>query len=208
MAPPADRPRRSAAERKRHGASEWLEKLRSLGTDDAMGRRTSRNDRSRSNELSGARFAGAESNEQIRALKTKEHNGQGQCSQHQPSKLNLAPEYRASPSLSLSLSLFRRAFQAADARRKRSRRRWARRLTAVQALSPTSKLSGLCFMMAATAISPHMPANVKLSSLRYPWSGVAVVGLAGCFHTAAYAFGQKLRSQIYILHKHDLGHSE
>lgn len=54
--------------------------------------------------------------------------------------------------------------------------------------------------MAATAISPHMPANVKLSSLRYPWSGVAVVGLAGCFHTAAYAFGQKLRSQIYILH--------
>ncbi|XP_010056329.2 ycf20-like protein isoform X1 [Eucalyptus grandis] len=60
--------------------------------------------------------------------------------------------------------------------------------------------AGLCFMMAATAISPHMPANVKLSSLRYPWSGVAVVGLAGCFHTAAYAFGQKLRSQIYILH--------
>ena len=60
--------------------------------------------------------------------------------------------------------------------------------------------AGLYLMMAATAIWPHIPANVKLSSLRYPWSGAAVVGLAGCFHTAAYAFGQKLCTQFYFFH--------
>ncbi|KAI6706633.1 hypothetical protein NL676_009595 [Syzygium grande] len=60
--------------------------------------------------------------------------------------------------------------------------------------------SGLCLMMAVTAISPHIPASIKSSSLEYPWSGVAVVGLAGCFHTSAYAFGQKLCSQFYYFH--------
>ncbi|XP_030551997.2 uncharacterized protein ycf20 isoform X1 [Rhodamnia argentea] len=55
-------------------------------------------------------------------------------------------------------------------------------------------------MMAATAISPHIPANIKSASLKYPWSGVAVVGLAGCFHTAAYAFSQKLCSQFSFFH--------